>query len=69
MRSVDAGAEQAANPRAHACAPEQVAVSPPDTCAFFLGPHVTRGAGCNVRTRVMKRFIMVVMKTSFITTS
>ena len=45
MRSVDAGAEQAANPRAHACAPEQVAVSPPDTCAFFsLARNVARAA-------------------------
>ena len=45
MRSVDAGAEQAANPRAHACAPEQVAVSPPDTCAFFsLARNVVRAA-------------------------
>ena len=42
MRSVDAGAEQAANPRAHACAPEQVAVSPPDTCAFFPWPATSR---------------------------
>ena len=57
MRSVDAGAEQAANPRAHACAPEQVAVSPPDTCAFFLGPQRRACCCSSVRTRVMKCFI------------